>query len=362
MTADSLFDVELVNLEIPTPIKQRLDDLRNSEYFEFFDPAGFTALCRLIGYAIRNGWSNEHMIKFFFNPIIPSTAHIDIFRRRHQQMYREQSNELANIVDNSPEQFFAISSSMYAGKSTLAVEVCEQLAAIGYKVIPLVPFFMSDEDNANFITLRGREAREGDIVGNDGFTRIKAFPYNPDNYIDLIESLGINDDEKTVIHFDEFSFLSEQSILDFVQYLTVNYSNVKVLFVGLNRNALGSELPGYTAILPYVSNEFLCKSFVPNAIDIVDDSTEPTGTYTSRYVVLPGGLTVLDCGFLPIAVPKEYSELVHYTPSNESQHMYVILKQMGSAAILETVVNPNESQLALRNALFDKLKPSPIES
>ena len=48
------------------------------------------------------------------------------------------------------------------------------------------------------------------------------------------------------------------------------------MFVGLNKNALGQELEGYTAIRESVAAEFTCKSFVPNQIETVNESTMPT--------------------------------------------------------------------------------------
>lgn len=52
---------------------------------------------------------------------------------------------------------------------------------------------------------------------------------------------------------------------------------------------------------------FSCQSFVP-APESNEESTElmPTGTYSTRYLILPDGTTVTDCGFLPIVVEKEW--------------------------------------------------------
>lgn len=352
----------LEGLEIPPLLLEKITQLEESEYFEFFDAAGLMALMSIIRYGIEDDWPVEIIDRLLFSPIVPSIEHIETFRQTHHAMYAEQSISMAETVHQSTEQFFTISSSMYAGKSTLASEVCGRLANLGYRVVPMVPFFMSDENNANHITLRGRPVQEGDKIGKDGFAQIEAIAYNPASFEEIIEGLGIKRDEKVVIHFDEFSFLPSEDILNFIQYITINYSNVKVLFVGLNTNALGVELAGYTAARQYVTEEFVCKSFVPNAIEAVDDTTMPTGTYTSRYVLLPNGLKVLDCGFLPIVVPKEFSNLVHYTPANYFQHMYEILKGIGQHELLDQVVNPNEAQSGIRQTLFDRLKPAPIEA
>lgn len=350
-TVESLQDIN-----IPAIIATKLNALHQSEYFSELDKSGVMAIEKIIIYALEVGWTVEQIDRFLFNPVIPNSHQINIFRTRHQSIYREQAVSLANEVDQSLEQFFAITSSMYAGKSTLAAEVCEQLSEKGYRVIAMVPHFMSDEENANFITLRGREVKDGDEIGKDGFTRINAVSYNHDNYKELIESFGINRTDKVVIHFDEFSFLPAECILEFIHYITVNYSNVKVLFVGLDKNALGAELAGYSAIKQTVAAEFACKSFVPNSIDLVDENTEPTGTYTSRYLVLPDGVTVLDCGFLPVAVPKEFAKLVHYTPANKDTHMHTVLSLIEQYELLESIVNPTVEQVEQRDSLFNRLK------
>lgn len=355
MSTEPTLDL-LKDLDIPSIITHKLNSLRQSEYFSSLDQSGIRAVERIIVFALEAGWNEEQIDRFLFNPVIPSQEQINIFRTQHQNIYREQAISLANQVDESIEQFFAITSSMYAGKSTLAAEVCEQLSEKGYRVIAMVPHFMSDEENANFITLRGREVKDGDDVGKDGFTRINAVPYNHDNYQQLIDSFGIKPTDKVVIHFDEFSFLPSECILEFIHYVTVNYSNVKILFVGLDKNALGAELAGYVAIKETVAAEFACKSFVPNSIDSSSEIVEPTGTYTSRYLVLPDGVTVLDCGFLPVAVPKEFAQLVHYTPANEEQHMHTILNLIEQFELLDSIVNPTDAQQELRESLFNRLK------
>jgi thymidine kinase len=349
-------NLDLLNaVELPAEVTLRLTRLESDRLFELFDKGGFAALKKMIAFALQSGWSENEIIKFFFEPIKPDSNSIESFRNRHQQIYYQQAIDLANQINNSTTQFFIISSSMYAGKSTLAAEVCDQLRPQGYRVIPMVPFFMSDDGQASHITLRGRETRVGDAVGRDGFTQIKALCYYPAQIESIFQQLNIARDEKVVIHFDEFSFLDSGSIGVFVEYVTQNYPNIKVLFVGLNRNALGAQLPGYIAAKNTDNIEVTCKSFVPNSIDSQSQDL-PTGTFTSRYVILPNGVSVLDCGFLPVAVPKEFASLVYYTPSNSDRHFHNMLIQMQEDTLLSGIVEPNASQLDIRKALFEELK------
>lgn len=369
-TLDSIF----ASREIPPSIRIKIEELRSSEYFNLFDSSGYQALLSIILYALENGWTEEQINKLLFNPVKPSKDQVEIFRQRHEAIYAQQALGLAQDVDQSVGQFFSITSAMYAGKSTLAAEVCSNLSELGYRVIPIVPSFMveSDEEDEEsgdsngivekkaFITLRGRKEREGEIVGPDGFTRIEALPYSTENYLAFFESLNISPTDKVVIHFDEFSFMGTEDILLFRNYVQQNYPNVKVLFVGLNKNALGQDLAGYLAVQNNVEREIPCRSFVPNILQDIDELCEPTGTYTSRYVVLPSGMHVLDCGFLPVVVTKEFARLVYYTPSNMEHHMHYILQQIDQDALLDSIVNPSEDQQSIRSNLFHTLRSAPV--
>lgn len=354
--AKSTLDARLDNLGLPEALANKLIALQQSEMFPYFDEAGINAIILLIKHMLETGYSTQKIEKILFNPTKPNLEEIGTFRARHQEIYKEMSVGLAREIDSSVEQFFAITSSMYAGKSTLAAEVCSQLRIQGYRVITMVPHFMSDDGNATFVTLRGREVQDDDVIGNDGFARIDAIAYDHSVYEEIIRSMNISLSEKVIIHFDEFSFLPADCLLEFIQYITVNHPNVKVLFVGLDKNALGQELDGYTAVKSSVTSEFACRSFVPNTLESVDTNTEPTGTFTSRYVVLPDGTMVLDCGFLPVVVPKEFSRLVYYTPANQSEHMYTILTIMEELEILSAIVAPNDAQREQRERLFSELQ------
>jgi len=378
LTLDSL----LAGVEIPLQIQSKLDELTSSEYFPLMDPSGYHAILNIIAYALKNNWTIDQINTFLFNPVKPTREQLDIFRTRHEQIYAEQAIGMAREVDELDDQFFSISSSMYAGKSTLAAEVCSNLAQIGYRVIPIVPDFMveveEDQDDEagtaqlenpeastrkkkpGFITLRGKTVKPGDTVGNDGFTRIEALAYTAADCEIFFNSLNIQPNEKIVIHFDEYSFMGPEDVLYFRNYVQQKYPNIKVLFVGLNKNALGKELEGYAAIKESVATEMVCRSFVPNILENIDDQCEPTGTHTSRYVVLPNGFHVLDCGFLPVVVPKEFAQIVYYTPSNAEHHMYNILLECGQVNLLNQVVSPDENQDMTRVNLFHALRSTQV--
>lgn len=339
-------------LEIPENIQRHLQALTQSEYFQYLDTNGFEALLVILTYTLANNWPSEEIERLLFNPIKPNKQQIDLYRQRHHEIYSEQSVGLSQIIDNSSDQFFAITSSMYAGKSTLASEVCKRLEDKGYRVITMVPFFMGD-----FITIRGRECTSDDEVGEDGFARISAVQYNPETYEELFRELNISKEDKVILHFDEFSFLPPEAILQFIEYIKLEYPNIKVIFVGLNKDLLGKDLDGYLAIKGSVKEEFSCQSFVP-APESNEEPTElmPTGTYSTRYLILPDGTTVMDCGFLPIVVEKEWAELVYYTPSTEERHVNTMLQITGQGHLLQALLNPSFSQIQLREQLFDSLK------
>lgn len=82
----------------------------------------------------------------------------------------------------------------------------------------------------------------------------------------------------------------------------------------------------------------------------------PTGTYSTRYLILPDGTTVTDCGFLRIVVEKEWAELVYYTPSTEERHVNTMLQITGQRHLLQALLNPSFSQIQLREQLFESLK------
>lgn len=348
----------LSGLNLPQSIKNKLDSIVNSEYFPLLDSSGFDSIIRIIEIAIEEGWQEEEINELLFSPSRPSNLQISAFRKRHQEIYSQESIHLAEEISSSSSQFFAISSCMYAGKSTLAAEVCRRLEGKGYRVITMVPFFMGD-----FITIRGRECTADDEVGEDGFARITAVQYNPETYQHFFESLCIDREEPTVIHFDEYSFLPSDAIIQFIEFIKQNYPNVKVIFVGLNKNLLGQDLEGYTAVQGVVSQEFSCKSFVPSLATETSDlsSITPTGTFTARYLILPDGTTILDCGFLPIVVEKELSQLVYYTPTECNRHLYTLLDNERNQELLNRVINPDDTQQYKREQLLYMLKRNIIE-
>lgn len=340
--------LRLEALGVPSSILDKVNLIIESDYFPFLDQYAFSALCEMIIFATENGWSENEILNILFNPVKPSRSDIETFRSRHRDIYREKGKEIATRMHEGAERLFTISSSMYAGKSTLAVEVTSELGRRGYKVITMVPDFMGD-----FVTIRGHQ--NGAVVGADGFVRIPAIQYSHDRFTEIIQSFGIAKDEKAVIHFDEFSFLPYVCIKEFIEYILEYYPNVKILFVGLNKNALGLDLAGYNAAVEEGSIGFKCFSFVPNEIDIVDDSIEPTGTFTHRYLVFPDGLTMLDCGFLPVVVPKELG-VVYYTPSTEAKHFSTILTRRSRLDLLQRITHPNNGDVTLRDGLLSQLK------
>ncbi len=343
-TTPSFESPELRNL--PKSIQEKLQQLILNPWL---DRAGLTALIKFAVYLSGKNISENEINRILFNPTIPSQDDISQYRIRHTKLYSVKAPQIAREITRNDQKVFCITSGMYAGKSTLAGEVCKRLEQQGIHVVRAVPHFMGKH-----ITQRGKVPGEDDTTGADGFVTTDALPLDPGNPDEFFNQANIPTDKLSVIYLDEFSFLDPESLRAFISRVQTAYPLAKFLLVGLNTNTFGKPLEGYEAALKYNPELIQCNSFVPG-----EETTEvngekiPTGTMTIRYLRLPDGSMVLDTGFLPVVVPKE-AGVALYAPANAQFHPFNVLEE--AKALVQIMINPgvesNRIRLECLNALM----------
>lgn len=323
---------------VPASIQEKLESLLQNPWL---DRAGLTALIKFAVHLNAQKISENEIFRILFSPIIPSQDDISEYRKRHTELYSARAPQIVQEITKSKQNFFCITSGMYAGKSTLAGEVCKGLEKSGIHVVRAVPHFMGKH-----ITQRGKVPGENDKTGVDGFVTTDALPLDPNNLNEFFNQANIPADKLSVIYLDEFSFLDPASLRAFINRVRVAYPFAKFLLVGLNTNTFGKPLEGYEAALEYNPSLIQCNSFVPG-----EETTEvngkkiPTGTMTIRYLRLPDGSMVLDTGFLPVVVPKE-AGVVLYAPANAVFHPFNVLQE--EQGLVEGMVNPDAESSRIR--------------
>lgn len=330
---------------VPASIQEKLESLLQNPWL---DRAGLTALIKFAAQINAQKISENEILRILFNPTIPSSNDISEYRRRHTELYSARAPQIVQEITKSNQKFFCITSGMYAGKSTLAGEVCKGLEQSGIHVVRAVPHFMGKH-----ITQRGKVPCENDKTGVDGFVTTDALPLDPNNLEEFFNQANIPSDKPSVIYLDEFSFLDPASLRAFISRVQADYPLVKFLLVGLNTNTFGKPLEGYEAALGYNPNLIQCNSFVPGE-EVIEENGEkiPTGTMTIRYLRLPDGSMVLDTGFLPVVVPKEAGAAL-YAPANPKFHPLNVLAE--ERALVEIMINPVEESKRMRQECLQAL-------
>lgn len=294
---------------------------------------------------IQEGLSDQQILTFMFNPVIPDLDALKTYRTKHSKMYEEPASRFAEKMFETDQRYFGITACMHGGKSTLAFKIKRMLEKKFKKkinVFPMIPFFMQEP----YITIRGERPRAGDTVDENGFIRIEAKQYDPNTQKSFFDALGIDPSKKTLLWFDESTFMSEKDLSDFVKYIEERYPKneypqLKILFVGLNSNYMAEDTSGFGVFEYTINNQFVegerleievCKSFVPGVQDLND--SDPMGELTMRYVVFPDGFKVLDVRTLPLIVSKDIKAVL-YASTTIDRHPSRFLQRADRADLVQ---------------------------
>lgn len=307
-----LSDLEIRLLEAGVD-SSPLSNFRNSSLFPYFNDLSKQGIASLIQTGLENGNIDEVM-EVVFHPSEPSQERLEVYKRRHREMYEKRSFAVADILD-SDSDIVILRSGMYGGKSTLATETLKRLGERGYTNSVIIAGVLGDD----FTTARCYDGDEGileaQMVLPDTIENIKA---------QLLSDRGEN--ERHVVYFDEFSFVEEGLVQEIVDFCSVQ--NIKLIMAGLDTDYLGRELPTMSRFCEGDRTHIeYCRSFTIHQGDY--ESEDPIGSHTARYVRLPEGGYVIDVASFPLAVSKE-KPFILYIPVALRHHMRGVLSDVES--------------------------------
>ncbi len=287
-----------------------LSNFIDSKIFCDFNDLSKQGIISMLRTGLEKG-SIKEVMDVIFNPQEPSQERLEIYKRRHREIYEQRAIELADMIIDGHETVI-LRSGMYGGKSTLATATEKELKKRGFTSSVLIAGILGDD----FTTARAYEADEGvlpaEMVLPDTIENIK---------FKILEDRG--DNENHVVYFDEFSFVDEGTVREIVNFCSEE--GIKLIMAGLDADYLGRELPTMSRFRKECTHVEECFSFTMNMDYDSVENGEPIGTHTARYVRLPEGGYVLDVASLPLEVSKEKPYIL-YIPVAKQHHISGILE------------------------------------
>jgi thymidine kinase len=288
----------------------------------------------------------DRCFETLFNPKVLNEEEVSKCRVEHGRIYSEMAVNIAERMHQQNIPNYILESGMYAGKSTLAFKITEELRKrYGYNVFRIVPFFMKE----NFVEVRGEEGQNGQKSH-----RAYADMIHPSDWEGKVNDIikqcnGANG----VVHFDEYSWMDPAIIDQIVQKL--NSHGIKVILAGLDSDYLGNPAPGYKFAVqnyysPELNNKDQCKSF--DGTHDFSKAEAPQGTMTARYLRLKhskGYFMIRDNAFGQPVITKD-NQYVQYVPQKIDLHV-----STGNPRIHQSLSNPNPIEIETQQALTDRL-------
>jgi len=334
---------------------EKVNDLRQSAEFDQINPLQKAVWGQMIEIGLE-----ENRLKHYLGMIFPDTEdfidHIEAKKKcspKHLQMYEKKAAELAPDFVSDRYNTLLAWSSMYAGKSTWAEAMINELTKkYNYTASRVIAGVLGVGENV--VRTTGKKYEAHMLADHDVLQAIKNFEENGGgdneelNILDLTEvenhlaelmqqveldrrkwvakelkekgeidfkdysELDLDDEmfdhqnRKHVISIDEASFVREEIMDEFLRRL--DDAGHQVIMVGLAHDSKGLPLEGMTALKQKVNEyeqaiDVECFAFTPGQ-NLDDPNLIPNGNRTIRYIVLPNGNMVLDIFGLPLVVDK----------------------------------------------------------
>lgn len=318
-----------------------LNLLFNYENFELLNPEGVEAIL----YLVKEAYNQNELDKIYnllFNPQIASKEDVDRFRVGHEEIYSYAALELIETL-RVPGSVLQLESGMYGGKSTLAEIITDLLVQEGYKSFTLVPDFMEEE----IVTIRGKSGVNGK---NHEIPAIQVGENWPE-VLRMIENSA--NDNKVVVHFDEYSFMSAEMVDRILTDLVSR--GYRVILAGLDTDFMGRKLEGFSIGEKFAQgNMYTCNSYVFEQTR-ARELGSPQGRMTTRHIKINNNW-VIDL-FAPVVIPKGRS-YARYTPGRIIDHIQSLLSS--NPLLLGKLINPDSEILEKQMKLYQILEDQEV--